>query len=175
MNPSYIDKQKLVAMLREASQTKRCHTMPIHGQYTVGQHSFDMCTLLLALYPDCRKELMVAAIAHDLPERWVGDMPAPTKWSLGGEAIKQLDRVEEDILRKLGLDVSLTPEERLWLHGLDRVELLLWTKEQVAMGNSNVCTMLAALAVWFQKHELPLPLKEFVEQHKWTRTGDILP
>jgi len=162
-------------MLREASQVRRCHTFPHHGHYTVGQHSFDMLTLLLSLYPTCRKELMVAVIAHDLPERWVGDMPAPCKWSLGGEAIKQLDRVEEQILRKLELAPDLTAEERSWLHGLDRVELLLWAKDQLAMGNMNAQAVVGNLLGWFEKHTIPQPLTDFLKEHKWTRTPDLIP
>lgn len=169
-----IQTHDLVTMLREASHVKRCHTMAIIGEYTVGQHSFDMVTLLLALHPHASRELIIACLAHDLAERWVGDIPAPTKWSdpmLNGH----LEKLEHSILDKLGLNVVLNPIEARWLHGLDRVELLLWSKDQLAMGNQSAANVVAALLRWFQNNELPEALKRFVENHKWQRTPDTIP
>ena len=170
-----MDVQKLVTVLREASRVKRCHTLPIHGEYTVGQHSFDMLMLLLALWPGCRKELMVAVISHDIPERWTGDMPAPTKWSLGGDLIKKLDQIDERILETLQMNQALDANETAWLHALDRVELLLWAKEQLAMGNQNVAPMIGVLLQRFRDNPPPPIIQRFLEEHSWTRTSDLLP
>ena len=50
-----------------------------HGQ-TLGHHQWGVATLLLALFPDCRKEVLVEALLHDTGEPGVGcDMAAPAK------------------------------------------------------------------------------------------------
>jgi len=50
-----------------------------HGQ-TLGHHQWGVATLLLTLFPDCRKEVLVEALLHDTGEPGVGcDMAAPAK------------------------------------------------------------------------------------------------
>lgn len=50
-----------------------------HGQ-TLGHHQWGVATLLLALFPDCRKEVLVEALLHDTGEPGVGcDMAARAK------------------------------------------------------------------------------------------------
>lgn len=164
----------LVQALREASRVERSHTTPHHGSYTVGQHSFDMLTLLIALYPDCRKELMLAVMFHDLPERWTGDIPHPAKQS-DGEFGKRLAKIEARVAKSLGMDVSLDENERFWLKGLDVVEYMLWCKDQLAMGNMNLSRNLTAVNDWLSTNRIPIPLAEFVLDHKWTRTPDQFP
>lgn len=164
----------LVQRLREASRVERSHTMPHHGTYSVGQHSFDMLTLLVCLYPDCRRELMLAVMFHDLAERWTGDIPHPAK-TTDGEFGKRIAIIEAKVSKALGLDVKLEEMERYWLKGLDMVEYLLWVKEQLAMGNQNVQTALASTLHWLQTNQIPVPLAEFVNKHVWTRTPDQFP
>jgi hypothetical protein len=164
----------LVQRLREASHVERSHTMPHHGSYTVGQHSFDMLTLLLMLYPDCRRELMLAVMFHDVAERWTGDVPHTAKES-DGEFGKRLAIVEARVMKALGLVIDLTEMERFWLKGLDVVEYLLWCKDQLAMGNQNVMASFGATMSWLQHNKIPVPLAQFVGEHQWTRTPDQFP
>lgn len=47
---------------------------------TLGHHQWGVSTLLLTLFPDCRKEVLVEALLHDTGEPGVGcDMAAPAK------------------------------------------------------------------------------------------------
>ena len=47
---------------------------------THSQHQWGVATLLLTLFPDCRKEVLVEALLHDTGEPGVGcDMAAPAK------------------------------------------------------------------------------------------------
>lgn len=164
----------LIQRLREASRVERAHTMPHHGTYSVGQHSFDMLTLLVCLYPDCRREMMLAVMFHDLSERWTGDIPSPAKQS-DGEFGKRLAMVEAKVTKALGLDVKLTEMERYWLKGLDVVEYLLWAKEQIAMGNQNVIASIAKTVTWLQTNKIPKELADFINAHVWLRTSDEFP
>lgn len=164
----------LVQRLREASKVERSHTMPHHGSYTIGQHSFDMLTLLVSLYPDCRRELMLAVMFHDIAERWTGDIPSPAKFS-DGEFGKRLAQIEQRVLRRLGLVINLDEMERFWLKGLDVVEYVLWAKEQLSMGNQNVHASLVNSLRWLSNNRIPTPLAEFIQGHSWIRTPDEFP
>ena len=71
-----------VLAAREGGNVLRCHTVPHHGQYSVGKHSYDALSLLLLLHPNPSMNLVKATLWHDCAERFVGDMPAPAKWLL---------------------------------------------------------------------------------------------
>lgn len=169
-----MDPAKRIAVLREGGCVQRAHTMPHHGEYTVGKHSFDAVNLLFVLHPDPPMHLVKAVLWHDIGERWTGDVPATAKWS-DGELAKRLDMLESRCLKAAGLEQTLSPEERLWLRAVDRIELLLWAKEQLAMGNLNANAIIGNLASWFKRTAIPVQCKNFVENHKWGRTPDELP
>ncbi len=165
-----------VTKLREGSAVERAHTLPHHGTYSVGKHSYDATMLLFALHPGPTMELVKAVMSHDLGERWCGDVPAPTKWS-DGELAKRLGKLEKQCLAHLGFDISLTAEDAQWLDAVDKLELLLWAKEQMALGNLNAGCVIANLLAWFKLNinRMPKPVTDFLTKHKWTRTPDILP
>lgn len=165
-----------VTKLREGSAVERAHTLPHHGSYSVGKHSYDATMLLFALHPGPTMELVKSVMAHDLGERWCGDVPAPTKWS-DGELAKRLGKLEKQCLAHLGFDISLTHDDALWLNAVDKLELLLWAKEQLAMGNQNALVVVANLLAWFKVSikQIPQPVLDFIAIHKWTRTPDIIP
>jgi 5'-deoxynucleotidase YfbR-like HD superfamily hydrolase len=166
----------LVTKLREGSAVERAHTLPHHGSYSVGKHSYDATMLLFALHPSPTMELVKAVMSHDLGERWCGDVPAPTKWS-DGELAKRLGSLEKRCLAHLGYDISLTAEDVQWLNAVDKLELLLWAKEQIALGNQNAGCVVGNLLAWFKASikQMPLPVREFIANHKWSRTPDVLP
>lgn len=165
---------ELVAMLREASQVQRCHTLPHHGSYTNGQHQYDAVMLLFTLHPDPSMNLVKAVLTHDIGERWCGDIPAPAKWS-DGEMAKRSEQLERRCRQVVGYDIKLTDEEHVWLKAVDTIELLLWAKDQLAMGNLNATSVVANLMNYFKIAKMPKAAREFVENHKWERTPDILP
>ncbi len=165
----------LATALREASFVTRCHTMPHHGSYPNGLHCHNMLNLLLILWPgDPPMNLIRAIQFHDVPERWTGDMPAPVKRNMKG-----LAELESHVFSVLGIGYSLSEFEQQWLKALDKVELLLWCKDQAAMGNTLVTQMIMKLAVWFGEKEkldeIPEPVLQFTTEHVWSRLDDNLP
>lgn len=165
-----------VHALREASHVTRCHTIPHHGTYTVGQHSFDMLTLLFLLYPGGAPSLALvkAVVYHDFAERWTGDVPAAAKLSDGNLA-KRIDLTEQKVLRTIGAHVEIEPEDRVWLNALDKLELYLWATDQIHLGNSNLQPLIADLREFFCTVPTPVAVVRFVEGHIWTRTSDHFP
>lgn len=169
---------KKIKYAREAAAVRRCHTIPIVGDYQVGGHSFNMLTMLRVLWPDAPVVLLWAIIAHDLPERLTGDIPSPPKW-YGVVDRKLLTTLEEDIGRAISQPMpELTDEENQWLMGLDLVELYLWCYDQTFIGNRNLETMIQRIdKVIMNMKWIPAPIKQIYRQmqggYNWSMTKDL--
>ncbi len=134
-----------------------------------------MAAMLFLLHPDPSKELIQATIFHDAAERWTGDMPAPMKWWINPKVGTEVAETEAQILIEMGLDHRLSPEDTEWLKALDILELYLYCKDELNLGNRhmlevhNVCHGL--LFSWDSPKELVAWLKS--EHHPATvRTSD---
>lgn len=163
-----------VRATREAGTVRRCHIVPHHGQYNIAQHSYGAVSLLLLLHPEPSLNLIKAVQWHDVGERWLGDMPAPAKWS-NPELGAVYEAAEERVLKTLGLLPDLTEEEVNWLKAVDTLELLLWCREEAALGNATVAPMLRACVDVTEKRAqdgtLPNPvwafyLEETLREHQ---------
>jgi 5'-deoxynucleotidase YfbR-like HD superfamily hydrolase len=164
-------------IFREASHVERVHTIPHYGSYTVGQHCYDMLSLLFVLHDNPSVRLIKAIMFHDLAERWTGDIPAPAKHA-SNEFHLDIIGLEERIKNSIDIfkdDEMLTKEEQNWLITLDKLELLLWAKDQVAMGNSNAAAVLGGVISFLNHWQMPIRVVEFIKKHKWFRTSDQLP
>ncbi len=132
-----------VKFTREAAAVSRCHTVPTIGDYPVGGHSFNMLTMLRILWPDAPIALVWAILEHDIPERLTGDIPAPTKW-FKIVSKDELTIAEMEINTAIfGEDTvqKLSDEELRWLSGLDILELYMFCRDQIMLGNRNLEVM----------------------------------
>lgn len=163
-----------VAAMRECSHVERSHTVRHLGSYTNGQHSVDMMGLAYILMPLVTRNVMLAIMLHDYPERWSGDMPSITKVE-DPELSKRVTRIEARIAKKMGWDIELEDWERLWIKALDKLEMYLWCQDQLALGNQNVLTIIGVLAAWFSHNQVPMEVVDFIKNYKWTRTPDTFP
>lgn len=160
-----------VLAAREGGNVLRCHTVPHHGQYSVGKHSYDSLSLLLLLHPEPSMNLVKAVLWHDCAERFVGDMPAPAKW-LNQALGEEYEKAEREAQEASGLALpDLTEEEQNWLTAVDRVELLLWAEEQSALGNRHIQGLMTASWGWLAQNaaKVPQEVRDFVEGFVWRR------
>jgi 5'-deoxynucleotidase YfbR-like HD superfamily hydrolase len=118
----------------DGGNTRRYHTMPTLQQDTVGHHSYNVACVIMALRPDCRKELLMAALKHDMAEHRVGDMPAPAKRSMG---IREMFADHEgEVMAQAGVVQSvLLPEEQWVLRFADALDGLRFCVQEFKMGN----------------------------------------
>lgn len=142
-----------IAATREAGTVRRCHIVPHHGQYNIAQHSYGAVSLLLLLHPHPSLNLIKAVQWHDVAERWLGDIPAPAKWT-HTELGEAYERAEEELLKRLGLFGELTDLEVAWLKAVDTLELWLWCREEEALGNAAVTPMRRACEKVTEKRQL---------------------
>ena len=147
--------ERLIAM-RTGGTVERCHGVLHYGSYSVAAHSWGVAVLMLLLWPDDFPRLAIHCVVHDIPEAWVGDIPATTKKF--GKGIKaECDRLESAIFNRLMLpnDSHLEPEDREKLKACDKLELYLWAREQCEAGNMHADCVVCQLDDFFKEDPLP--------------------
>ena len=108
---------------------QRYHTHPIvahTGQMNSG-HQWGVAVLVLTIWPDASRALVVEAISHDAGERWAGDDPAMMKW-LNPQIVEMKHKLETEAREKhstLPMQ-DLTPAEKRKLKLCDKLECILW-------------------------------------------------
>lgn len=120
----------------EAGQVKRFHTKrTIHTQ-NVAEHSWGVALILLQVCTPS-SELMRAALLHDVAEIEMGDIPAPFKWD-NTALTMPLAIAEAQIEKRLGVEVYLTAPEKALLKWADMMELIMYVKSEIDMGNAHL-------------------------------------
>ena len=123
----------------EAMGVKRCHTFPLIGEYTVGQHSANAVALYVLVCPEPSKLVMETLLFHDCAERIVGDVPWHSKkqWIHLDQA---LDDAEHEVLSEYGLPdgSQLGMSDEVWVAWADMMEFIMMCRHQQKMGNTLV-------------------------------------
>ena len=110
----------------DAQFLTRYHTAPMQMErQTVGAHSYAVSILIDQLWPDSSKQLIMAALYHDVPEIVLGDIPATAKWDYP-ELHQAFERAEKKVMDDLGLNFVLTAEEKNRLKMADMLELVMY-------------------------------------------------
>lgn len=177
MTRTPVEEQVLrVRLLREGGHVQRCHNLPHHGEYSVAAHSWHVAILLMVLHPNPSKELLLAALTHDVAERWTGDVPAPAKWA-SPKLKDHLDALEGGIEIALGIASQLTTEEQRWLKACDLLELELWCMDQIALGNKVALKVQQNITLWYNQNwrSWPEPVRVFYLARCWKRGEDDPP
>jgi 5'-deoxynucleotidase YfbR-like HD superfamily hydrolase len=128
-----------LAFYRRGGIVKRFHCFDLIKENTVGHHTFNVVALVLLCVGEDRvsKDLLFAAMQHDLPEQETGDIPAPFKRSIPGLREQMWD-AEVGIFEKNGIyayEKRLSTEERTWLKLADSLEGALFCGEEYKRGN----------------------------------------
>ena len=126
-----------VKMLRRAAGTRRWHTYPTQRTQDVGAHSHGVAMLVQEVEPTASKDLLLAALTHDLHEGTHGDIPSTAKWAQPAlEAA--MDGAETAWNKRQGFNYELNPHEVRVLKFCDYFELMLWAIEELRLGNQNM-------------------------------------
>jgi len=125
----------MITEIRNGYNVKRFHTTPRNQQETNGHHSANVCAILIRLDPACSKDLLVAALMHDVAEAYTGDVPAPFKWDTP-EAKEALRMGEYYYEEKYNIpDPELSFMEHSLLKLADMMDLVLSSLEEMGRGN----------------------------------------
>lgn len=124
-----------IAFIHKGGKTKRYHTEDTLTEQTVADHSFGVAMLVLLMQPRVRKEVLLAALVHDLAEHQVGDVSAPVKRA-NPELKANLDAMEHRLLAEQGLNFAdnLTESELILLKAADCMDGMLFCVRERRMG-----------------------------------------
>lgn len=125
-----------VQRLMMGGSVQRYHTWPMPPQ-NVGNHSYGVAMIVQRLWPECRKELLLAALQHDLGEQELGDVPAPAKWR-APQFFAHLNEAEAKARLDMGFsphEEELTAHERQVLKIADILELCAFARYAINCGH----------------------------------------
>jgi 5'-deoxynucleotidase YfbR-like HD superfamily hydrolase len=143
----------MIDYIRNGMRVRRFHTVDMHVTETVGHHSANVAMLCQVLHPACSKELLLAALTHDLTEQFTGDIPATAKWGSPALACALNDIEEENDL----YPSNLTSFEASILKQADMLDLCFKCAEEVRMGNSSAAVILGRGVAYLRRNK-PLEL-----------------
>lgn len=136
MSEQYIKTRAQLDFICAGSSVRRFHTTPTLQTETVGHHSFMVAWLCWLLDRDLPTQLTMSALAHDLAEHIVGDIPAPTKRKLGLN--NEISTLEKDCLDEVGLSFDISNEFQRTLKLADVLSSMLFCCQERQLGNRNV-------------------------------------
>jgi hypothetical protein len=158
---------------RSGGKVERCHGIPHHGTYSNATHQWGVAMLMHYIWPHDFPRLALACLSHDVPEAWVGDIPAPTCRYMPG--LKDGLNVAEGNINKamyLPAEHELEATDYAKLKCCDRMEFWLWCCEQENFGNLFAKEGKVEIERYFK--EVPL-LPEAQALYEELRHHDLLP
>ena len=119
------------------SEVKRYHTVTTLVSETVGHHSHGVGMLCLLFDPMASRQLLMAAMFHDLAEHQTGDIPSPAKreFGIGGK----VDELEQRLMYAAGIVMpQLSAEDKRTLKLADVAQGALFCAREISLGNKRM-------------------------------------
>jgi 5'-deoxynucleotidase YfbR-like HD superfamily hydrolase len=162
-----------IVQSRSGGRVERCHGLPHLGTYSNATHQWGVALLMHYIWPEDFSRLALVCLTHDVPEAWVGDIPAPTCRYTPGlkESLSAAEgQINKDLL--LPAEDELDPLDYAKLKCCDRLEFWLWCCEQELYGNLFAKEGKKEIERYFA--EVPL-LPEATSVYEELRAHDLLP
>jgi len=159
---------KLIVQL-SAGRIKRYHTHPIVGEQTVGDHTYGVVQILRYITQDnCSKNLMIAALDHDVLEFFTGDVPHPAK-NMFPQLKQVLDAIERNAAEVNGMVEydKLSAKEKVLLTCADLLEMGFYGAYQMKLGNSfgrNVVETIVQSVGKLPENKVPKEAKDLAQE-----------
>ena len=115
--------------LWRATFLRRWHRNPelAHTADTLAGHQGRVALIIDHYWPSARKELIVAALKHDLQESRIGDVCGQAKRDF--PALRaELDKAEAQTARDMGITLNLSPGEERMLKFADKLDAFMWAR-----------------------------------------------
>lgn len=126
----YDEKSDQLTKKWRATFLRRWHANPdlCDTHDTLAGHQGRVAIIIHHLWPDCRKELLVAALHHDMGEPFfAGDVSYRAKAD-NPDLAEMLSEGEKRAIEALGVIYDLTPDEERKLKFADRLDAAMWVE-----------------------------------------------
>lgn len=155
-----------IIQTRGGARVERCHGIPHVRSYTNAMHQWGVAHLCHVFWPES-PNIVAAALFHDTPEAWVGDIPSPML-RFNPDVKARVGLYEDAIFDELGLPAEsrLLPGDLAKLKAADRLEFLLWCLDEQRLGNQETSEGLKEVMLYLDANPLPSPAQEFYNQLK---------
>lgn len=132
------------------TEVTRYHTVTTLVKETVGHHSHGVAMLALLLNPLASRQVLMAALFHDLAEHQTGDIPSPAKRQFGiGDKV---DELEQRLMRAAGIVMpELSPEDARTVKLADLAQGALFCVREISLGNSRMRAVLDRYLAYAQE------------------------
>ena len=132
------------------TEVTRYHTVTTLVKETVGHHSHGVAMLARLLNPLAARQVVMAALFHDLAEHQTGDIPSPAKRQFGiGDKV---DELEHRLMRAAGIVMpELSPDDARTLKLADLAQGALFCVREISLGNSRMRTVLDRYLAYAQE------------------------
>lgn len=125
---------------RSAGRVTRYHTWERIREQSVGEHTWQLLRIILAIHPQVSRELLIFAMFHDIGERVTGDVPFPVKRE-HPEVKVAFDRMEHEAQLQMATSwgvsagIKVPHEELTTLKLAEFIEMMEWGLDEMALGN----------------------------------------
>lgn len=118
----------------------RYHAAPDVEPQNIAEHSWRVCQTLLFIYPEASADCMRYALAHDMDERFVGDIPYFTKAKLDMSVVEaEADKLLDNFMDSTDVrGTKLQKHEKLLVDFCDRYELTVYCLSQRTRGGRRI-------------------------------------
>lgn len=118
----------------ESGEVLRFHASVGIEKQKCSEHQWGVALILQHIYPECSKELLLAALLHDAAEVFTGDVPASAKWRYP-ELNTVLKEIELEFEKFNGIEFNLEKEDHFAMKLADTLEGMSQCLHQMRMGN----------------------------------------
>lgn len=167
---------KFYKALVRAGRVKRWHTVDTVATQNVADHTYGvMCTLMLITDGNASRELLIAALSHDILEGITGDTPHPFKSQYPDEFNFLEDAAEAQIPK--GFAPTITKDESNLLKVADLLECGVWATHELILGNAGALPIMLNVLRSISGMEVPpraMAIIEALERNvsKYTENED---
>lgn len=144
-----------------SGDVERFHSVPGMVKQDIANHSWGVALLVQYFDPNCRKELLLAALTHDCAELKTGDIPADVKWE-NPDLKKALSEMEERIEKEWGIHYNLTAQETTLLKICDCLEGMTYCLKRLNMGEQGAGYPFGKWYNFLKENYLLTPLQQGV-------------
>jgi len=153
--------------MRLAGRVQRYHTWPHIKEQSVGEHSWQLLRILMAVWPDVPDYVMKYVVLHDVGEHHVGDIPFPVK--LDNPSLKDvMNKLESEAASRMLVEWSMQPVHALQeadarvVKICELIEMAEWGAEEWLMGNKFAALVMGRC--WDAANEMSKLTSPFIQK-----------